>query len=62
MPRLTKAQAKKRLFEALKKVQAVYMNTSRFTSGFPGGSPAPVTTADMVAIEKIINKCLKRLN
>jgi len=56
MPRMTKAQAKKRLNEARAKVKAVYMKED---------SPpnyGVVSTQDMAAIEKIIDKCLKRLN
>jgi len=51
---MTKAQAKKRLKEAKGKVMAVYVSTLV--------NPIPVTTADMAAIEKIIDKCLKRLD
>tara|TARA_R110000764_G_scaffold194463_1_gene279783 strand:+ start:57 stop:221 length:165 start_codon:yes stop_codon:yes gene_type:complete len=54
MPRMTKAQAKKRLNEAKGKVMAVYM-------GFYS-LPRYVTTQDMAAIEKVIDKCLKRLD
>jgi len=54
MPKLTKSQAKKRLNEAKKKVQTVYM------LGI-GINPNPVQTQDLVAIEKIINKCLNRI-
>ena len=57
MPRMTKAQAKKRLNEAQAKVKAVYIST---TAG--GLLNQVITTQDMSAIEKIINKCLKRLN
>jgi hypothetical protein len=52
---MTKAQAKKRLNEAQAKVKAVYV------SGF-ATIQGPVHTADMMAIDKIIDKCLKRLN
>jgi len=58
MPRMTKAQARKRLNEAQAKVKAVYV--AHF-----GSQPVPnlvVQTADMATIEKIITKCLKRLN
>jgi len=54
MAKMTKAQAKKRLIEARAKVKAVYIYA------FPSG-PTSVTTQDMAAIEKIIDKCLKRL-
>lgn len=53
MPKMTKWQAKKRLEEAQKKVQMVYISLV--------GNIHPVSTADMAAIEKIITKCLKRL-
>ena len=59
MPRMTKAQAKKRLNEARAKVKAVYM---KFDVSQAPSYQGYVTTADMAAIEKIINKCLKRLN
>jgi hypothetical protein len=54
MPKMTRAQAKKRLNEARAKVKAVYMQ--------PIGGNVSVTTGDMHAIDKIIEKCLKRLN
>ena len=57
MPRMTKAQAKKRLNEAKAKVKAVYIAQGPLKSAFDA-----VQTADMAAIEKIINKCLKRLD
>jgi hypothetical protein len=53
MPKMTKAQAKRRLNEAQTKVKAVYVGS---------GHEYAVSTADMAAIEKIISKCLKRLN
>jgi hypothetical protein len=59
MPKMTRAQAKKRLNEARNKIKAVYMASWDGRSGF--GLVAPVNTADMSAIEKIIDKCLKRL-
>jgi hypothetical protein len=57
MAKMTKAQSRKRLKEALQKVQAVYM------AGFLAdkGSNVAVSTADMTAIEKIISKCLNRI-
>ena len=55
---MTKAQARKRLIESQNKIQAVYMAT---TGGRNGLRLAIVSTQDMVAIEKIITKCLKRL-
>ena len=57
MPRMTKAQAKKRLKEAKAKVKAVYVNVGN-SYGYGG----IVTTADMAAVEKILDKCLKRLD
>jgi hypothetical protein len=60
MPRMTKAQAKKRLNEAVAKVKAVYvaqMGGQSYASPLYGA----ISTQDMAAIEKIINKCLKRL-
>ena len=54
MPRMTKAQAKKRLKEAKAKVMVVYVSYVYDRN--------PVNTADMAAIEKIIDKCLKRLD
>jgi hypothetical protein len=56
--KMTKAQARKRLIESQNKIQAVYMAT---TGGRNGLRLAIVSTQDMVAIEKIITKCLKRL-
>tara|TARA_R110000824_G_scaffold114040_2_gene264266 strand:+ start:1104 stop:1265 length:162 start_codon:yes stop_codon:yes gene_type:complete len=53
---MTKTQAKKRLNEARAKVLTVYV--ARNTMQGMGA----VTTADMAAIEKILDKCLKRLN
>jgi len=47
---MTKAQAKKRLKEAKAKVKAVYLFQPLML----------VTTQDLVAIEKILDKCLKR--
>ena len=57
MPRMTKAQAKKRLNEAKAKVKAVYIAVGPGRTAFDA-----VGTADMAAIEKVINKCLKRLD
>jgi len=51
MTKMTKAQAARRLQEAIKKCQAVYMSQHR----------GVVTTADMAALEKIIYKCMNRL-
>jgi hypothetical protein len=54
---MTRAQARKRLQEATAKVKAVYL--WRFGNNMMEGV---ISTQDMAAIEKIINKCLKRLN
>lgn len=54
MVKLTKAASRKRLKEAMQKIQAVYM------AGFRTDNMA-VTTADMSAMEKIIGKCLNRI-
>lgn len=61
MPKMTQAQAKKRLNEAKAKVKAVYVSCLGRVATSPYGT-GPVHTADMAAIEKILNKCLKRLN
>ena len=53
MAKMTKAQAKKRLTEARSKVKAVYMAV--------GPQVIAVSTADMAAIEKILDKCMNRL-
>lgn len=57
MAKMTKAQARKRLIEAQQKVQAVYM--MRVGKSLQGLKY--VSTQDMVTIEKIITKCLKRI-
>ena len=59
MPKMTKTQAKKRLNEARAKVKAVYMSSA--SKVFPSGIGDAVSTQDMYAIEKILDKCLKRL-
>jgi len=56
MAKLTKAQAQRRLQEAIKKCQAVYMGN---ISG--AARTSIVSTADMAAIEKILYKCMNRL-
>lgn len=56
MSKMTRAQAKKRLKEAIAKVKVVYMMPTNQTGGI-----SPVSTADMAAVEKVLNKCLKRL-
>lgn len=57
---MTKAQAKKRLNEARAKIQLVYSATNLIEIG-NYLSPI-VSTPDMAAIDKILYKCLKRLN
>tara|TARA_R110000823_G_C15941814_1_gene500559 strand:+ start:3557 stop:3730 length:174 start_codon:yes stop_codon:yes gene_type:complete len=57
MAKMTKTQAKKRLNEAKAKVKAVYVNEPSRLS-----VQGIVSTADMAAIEKILDKCLKRLS
>lgn len=52
MAKMTKAQAQRRLAEAIKKCQAVYM-----TPKLRG----VVTTQDMASIEKIIYRSMNRL-
>jgi len=54
MVAMTKAQAKKRLKEAKKKVQSVYLFQNF-------NAPHPVQSQDLVAIEKILNKCINRI-
>jgi hypothetical protein len=54
---MSKAQARKRLMEAQKKIVAVY-----FSQTYAGNPPLQaVTIADMAAFEKLFNKCLKRI-
>tara|TARA_R110000803_G_scaffold4729_1_gene15802 strand:+ start:235 stop:399 length:165 start_codon:yes stop_codon:yes gene_type:complete len=53
MAKMTKAAARKRLKEAKAKVMAVYMQGHGVSFG--------VSTQDMVAIEKVLDKCIKRL-
>jgi hypothetical protein len=54
MPKITKIQARRRLIEARQKIKAVYMSQTTH--------PVAVTSQDLIAIEKIIDKCLKRLS
>lgn len=56
LPKMTKAQAKKRLIEAKAKVMAVYVANAGTRNQF-----LAVSTTDMVAIEKVLDKCIKRL-
>ena len=55
MPKVTKTQAKKRLIEAYAKLKSLYINGTII-----GNGSSIVTTSDMAAFEKIIDKCLKR--
>lgn len=61
MAKMTKAQARKRLSEALMKVKTVYVASM---GGQKTASPTygAVLTADMAAVEKVINKCMNRLS
>ena len=74
MPRMTKTQARKRLNEAKAKVMAVYIGSdinNKYMSAVTTQDMAAtrqsnfigpcVTTQDMAAIEKILDKCLKRI-
>jgi len=51
LAKLTKAGCQRRLQEAIKKCQAVYMSKHK----------GVVTTTDMAAIEKILYKCMNRI-
>jgi len=55
MAKMTKAQARRRLREAQEKFLKVYMSKSADIG------MVAVTTSDMMAIEKIVKKCLNRL-
>jgi len=57
MAKLTRTKAKKRLREAEAKFQKVYM--WQFTLGHSNG--VAVTTKDMDAIEKIVQRCINRI-
>ena len=56
MAKMTKAQAKRRLLEASNKFAQVYMNYRGART-----SSAVVKTADMEAIDKIVSRCLSRI-
>jgi len=58
MPRMTKAQARKRLAEARKKIAAVYMET---WSGKASWDSIALTPADMEKIGRILDKATKKL-
>ena len=53
---MTKALAKRRLLEASNKFAQVYMNYRGART-----SSAVVKTADMEAIDKIVSRCLSRI-
>ena len=55
MATMTKAKARKRLLEARAKFQKVYLRTMNVHER------VIVTTSDMDAIEKIVAKCIKRI-
>ena len=56
MPKMTKAQARRRLMEAENKFKKVYMGGSRDVQ-----LNLAVRTADMEAVSKIVSRCIKRL-
>jgi len=56
MATMTKAKARKRLREAEAKFKKVYMMT-----GLHGPSRSYVRTADMEAVSKIVDRCIKRI-
>ena len=58
MPKMTKAQARKRLREAQAKFQKVYMGQSAVSSYTLRDI---VKTSDMEAVEKIVARCIKRI-
>jgi hypothetical protein len=58
MPKMTKAQARRRLQEAEAKFKKVYMAYI----GPVGHTISPVYTADMEAVSKIVKRCVKRIN
>lgn len=54
MAKMTKSAQRKRLAEAMSKVRAVYLAQDGFASG-------AVSVTDLVALEKILNKCINRI-
>jgi len=56
MAKMTKAQAKRRLLEAKAKFQKVYMARSSDMRVVNA-----VHTSDMEAVDKIVSRCLKRI-
>jgi len=61
MAKLSKAKARKRLLEAQRKFQKVYMEYNPRGSSGLSFAPSPVRTADMVAVAKIVERCIKRI-
>lgn len=57
MARMTKAQARKRLNEAQRKLLAVYMAQNYASAD----KPLCITAGDMIAIEKMFRKFQQRL-
>ena len=58
MPKMTKAQARRRLMEAEAKFKKVYMADT--LNGRRDGGAGIVRTADMEAISKIVKRCIDR--
>ena len=58
MPRMPKAQARKRLMEAKKKCAAVYIET---WSGKASWNNIVLSVKDMEAIERIVSKAVNKL-
>ena len=58
LPRMTKAQARKRLMEAKKKIAAVYMET---WSGKASWDGIVLSVKDMETIGRILGKATKKL-
>ncbi len=56
MAKMTKAQARRRLQEALKKVKKVFVAEGGFDA-----SRHVINYADMSAIERILNKAIRKL-
>ena len=59
MAKLTKAKARKRLLEAKAKFKKVYIDDQLVFS--VTGATDVVSTKDMEAVEKIVARCLKRI-
>lgn len=56
MPKMTKAQARRRLMEAEAKFKKVFLATRTY-----GFGQSPVRLADMEAISKIVKRCTDRI-